>query len=396
MAELDIHAMVESAYAEAERNEAGGADSSSAGGADAGGEAEAAPVQSVADAGEGGEQGGTPAPAPVDRARDATGKFTKAERQAQALKTKAAKEVAATPSTTTTDIPPPAGGDSSQTQPPAPGVTTQALRAPQSWTPAAKEKWAALPPEIQHEVNRIELDTKRTLQEAAPERRFAQEANRALQPYAQFAQSIGTTPLALAQQASQVAQQISTAPPHIAAQVLANLIRSRPDIQLDLINNHLSGEAQSQPQQFDPNAIIRQAKQEWRQEMQQERQQSLSAKYEQEVAAFESDPKNEFMVHEEHGPAIQARIAALLRADTGLPLAGAYEQAIWAHPATRAIMQKRAAAEAAKASTASTQQARLAASSVKSAPSTAASSLRTPKTDRERVEAAYDAVYGGG
>jgi hypothetical protein len=236
------------------------------------------------------------------------------------------------------------------------------------------------------------------MQEHAPAKRFQQEVSQAFQPYAQFAQSIGQTPLALAQQASQVALQISTAPAHIAAKTFADLIRSRPDVQLELINAHLHGEAeQAQPQQqtLSPEAIIQRAKQEWRQEQQQNEQQKLQAHFEQEVTAFSQDAANEFMLHEEHGQAIQSRIAALLRADSKLPLKDAYAEAAWAHPATRAIMQKRADAERAKATNASTQQAKLAASSVKSAPSTGASSLRTPKTDRERVEAAYDTVFGG-
>lgn len=240
------------------------------------------------------------------------------------------------------------------------------------------------------------------LQEAAPDRRLAQEARQALAPYQQFAQSIGQTPLSLAQQASQVALQISTAPPHIAAKVFADLIRSRPDIQLELINGHLSEQPQAAgPAQLDSAAIIRQAKEEFARDLGAQRQQRLQAQFEQEVSAFAADPANEFFGHEEHGPEVQRRVLGLIQATSHLPpgkqpaLADIYQEAVMAYGPTRAIMQKRADVERAKATTASTQQARLAASSVKSAPSTGASSLRTPKTDRERVEAAYDTVFGG-
>lgn len=403
MGDTDFRAMVEGAYAEAETGATDGGGASGAApdaGVEPGGAGVLDEQPGQAAAGQGQDQGDDgSAVAAAQRARDAAGRF--APKGKDAPQAKATKPVTPKPGGEAS-APASTGGDTPLATDAASIAPPPAHKPPQSWTPAEREHFAKAPPEVQAAIARREREAAMAVQEAAPAKRFHQEVSQAFRPYEQFAQSIGQTPLGLAQQASQVAMQISTAPPHIAAQVLANLIRSRRDISLDLINNHLADQPEQpgQPAHIDPIAIAQQAEQRVWSRLQGERQQKMQARFEQEVSAFASDPANEFFSHEEHGPAIQSRVLGLIQATSHLPpdkqppLSDLYGEAVWAHPATRAIMQKRADAERAKASVASTQQARTAASSVKSTPSTGASAVQTPKTHREMVAAVYDSLEG--
>lgn len=387
MAEKSIQELVESAYDEAESN-AASADSTQP--PDAGGGPDSTAVAPVVasggtDGGDGGPVVASESSAAAQRARDAAGKFTKA-----------AKETASKQGGITTA--PAVPGSVSPTEAGAAPVevapVAEAVKAPQSLTPAEREAFAKATPEIQRAFARIDQTVRLANQEAAPAKKFKAEVEQALQPYAQFAQSIGQTPIGLAQQASQIALQISTAPPNVAAQLLANLVRSRPDMTLEMLAGALDApQQQPQPQHMDPRTIAAQVRQEVMQSFQQERAAREEARLTQELEAFAADPANEHF--EKVGHETLAILNAAKVRGQPISLKDAYESAAWANPVVRAIMQKRAAQEAAKANQASMQQARAAASSVKSTPSTGASSARAPKTDRERVEAAYDAVYGG-
>lgn len=67
----------------------------------------------------------------------------------------------------------PAATDAAPPSPAQPSPAAADLRAPSSWKPAAREKWAALPPEIQQEVVRVDREIRQTMQETAAVRRFA-------------------------------------------------------------------------------------------------------------------------------------------------------------------------------------------------------------------------------
>lgn len=245
---------------------------------------------------------------------------------------------------------------------------------------------------IVEDAARREKEIAATMEQQAPIRRYAQESQAALAPYAQFAQSIGQTPLNLARQASQIALEISTGPMHVRADRIAALIQGN-GIPVELINQRLGGEAptqQGQQQNLDPAQLRAQLREELRQDFQQERFQAQTARLTTEVKAFYADPKNEFV--EDVGP----RMLALIQSDPKLSLQDAYEEAVWSRKDLRDILQKREAAKQAKATTASTQQARLAASSVRSTPSTGATAARKAMSEREMVAAAYDATIGSG
>jgi delta 1-pyrroline-5-carboxylate dehydrogenase len=232
------------------------------------------------------------------------------------------------------------------------------------------------------------------MQESAPARQLAQAFKETVSPYVGMMHAAGAqNPI---QAVGGILQQwavLQSGDVQSKASLIASLI-GRTCVPLDVINQHLGGNGQQgqEPQAFDPVAFRQQMKQELMQDLQGQRQQAMQNRALQEVEAFIADPKNEWAddLREETSALMTAAAA---RGKT-LTIQDAHQQAIWSNPETRAILQARQKQEAAKASIASTQQARIAASSVKSTPSTGASSTRAPKTDRERVEAAYDSLDG--
>lgn len=328
----------------------------------------------------------------AERARDAAGRFApKGKDKAPAVastQTKASKPGA--PSSTGA-IPPTAGGDSLQTQTPA-APAAPSLRAPAGWTPAAQEKWATIPPDIQREIHKREREITVGLQESAPARRFQQEVSQAFEPFRQVAQQLGVqNPITLGLQAAQVATRIATAPPHIAAQEIARLILSRADdmdpaLVAKALHRVEQGQGQPGAQQWDPETIIKTAEERAYQRLQNERAQHGTAIKKKEVESFASNPANEFFNDDD----VSTRVLGLLRADPNIGLEAAYKEAVWALPRTRAILQQREAAEQAKAREVSTQRARAAAVSVKSNPGGAPVARTKPGTLREQLEEAYD------
>lgn len=327
----------------------------------------------------------------AQRARDEQGRFAPKDKS----QTKAPREVATTKtavpgaaqSSTSGQAMPTAGGDSSSATP------VPAVKAPQSWTPGEREHFAKAPPEVQAAINRRETEMARALNETAHERRYAQEMRQTLQPYEQFAQSLGTNATALTKQALQVALQISTAPAHAAAQVLANLVRSRPDMSVELLAQALDAQPQqSQAAQppMDPRAIAAQVEQQVFQRLQAQREQAANQSATKQVEAFAADPKHKYF--EDVWPDMAGLIDAAKARGVEMSLEEAYNRAVRANPETWAIVQKQEQEQqgAAKAQQASTQRSRAAAVSVRSSPAANPANGASRKGLRAALETAWD------
>jgi hypothetical protein len=322
------------------------------------------------------------------RARDATGRFAPKAKEAQA-QTKQGGQAVAAPAGPGGDSPSVTGAAPT----PPPPVPAEAIKAPVSLTPAEREHFAKAPVEVQKAFARLDREVRQTMQEAAPLRRMKEEVEKAFAPYQQFAQSIGQTPLGLAQQASQVALQISTAPAHVAAKVFADLIRSRPDVQLELINGHLDGQPQAQPQQphIDPATIAAQAEERVWKRLQGERQEREAAKARSMVEEFASSPEHEFF--QDVWPDMAGLIDAAKARNVELPLKDAYDRAVWANPELRAILQQRELAKSAATAKAATQRASAAGSSIRNQPASPVNGKATGDL-RADIEAAFAQVHG--
>lgn len=372
----DIRSLLESAVANAEApvgNNAG----------DAG--VVASPTAETDAGGQGGDSGsnGTAAPETAgQRARDATGKFAKAETSPTEIPRAKAKAVA---------TPAPRQGEGSGTAPPATGQPTPTpqpkFKAPQAWTPAVREKWGALPEDVQAEVDRLERDTKRALQEAARPREFAQRFESATAPYRAMIQAAGGDSIGYVGNLLQTAHTLQNGTPQQRAQVAAQLVKAF-GVPIDALDAALSGQevasGPSAPQRaaFDPDAMARDIEARIAQKFEHQRR----------LADVDSFAKGrEFFadVREEMADLIEGRA----RRGIELSLEEAYNLALKLHPEVSGVLSQREAAEAAKATQASTQRARAASSSLKSQPASASSGGQA-KDIRGILEAAV-ALHSG-
>lgn len=390
-----IVAAMESGVGEEQTGEAPSAPEAAgdAGGVVGGGEPAPASLDSGVDAP---LEGGTPAPGEAGdsssakvagRARDGKGRFAPTAGEAQEAP---ASPVAAKPAVTPK---PPNSTDSTySTRPPAAQApAAEAVRAPQSWKPAAREHFAKLPAEVQSEVARREKEIATTLQETAPARRLAEDLRHVVGPYEALIRGEGAEPLQFIQSLLQTAAGLRGP---AAPQVIARLVRSLgvPIEALDqaltaTIQGNGGGQASGQPQQGayqDPRVdqllgAMHQAASRRQAGMQQQAQADIDG----------------FKANAEFFPDVERRMGALM-ADAAarrqaMSLQDAYDAACWADKDIRGILQQREAEKAANARNASTQRSRAAASSIKSQPAGASPSPQSGNVVDD-VRAAYAAL----
>lgn len=318
----------------------------------------------------------TAAPEPTgERVRDGQGRF--------APKTSVAP--APSPATPATENKAAAAGVE-PVAPVAAPVPEAKYKAPQSWKPLAREKFSALPPEVQEEIHRRESEMPVALQEAAEAKRFQAQVSEVFRPYEMLARASGQHPVQYAAGLMQTAAALQTGAPTQRAAVVANIIKTF-GVDVEALAAALDGQgpAPQQAQQADPRAIFRE-------ELQRVTAEATNRRATGEVEKFAA--AHEFA----NDPGIRRRMAAIIQAEAEagieMSLNDAYDQVVMSHPEYRAVVEQRKAADAAKATVASAQRAKAAASSIRSNPAAAPSGSAQPKTIREALEAASERISG--
>jgi hypothetical protein len=133
------------------------------------------------------------------------------------------------------------------------------LKAPQSWTPLAREEWAKVPPGARQEIHRLEGETRKVLDQNAQMRRtvaeatqFQQTLNQAFSPYEAVARAAGApNAYAFAENVMQAAATLQMGTEQQRAATLAGLITQYGG-NLDLINAALAGQAPQQAPAYQP------------------------------------------------------------------------------------------------------------------------------------------------
>lgn len=314
----------------------------------------------------------------ASRERDDSGRFAKKETPEAPATTDQRPDKAA--STTK-------GAEAPETkaEPETPAATAAtAYKPPQSWRPEVREKWAALPPDVQAEVARVDGEVRKVMQSAAQSRRVAEELDKTFAPY----RAIMTgEPMQVMGSLLQTAAQLQTGTPATRATLVAHIIKGYGvdvNILADILDKGPQGALPEQPQsgQYrDPRVD---------QMLEQQRQQQ-EAQIRRAISDFSA--KAEFFND------VSPRMAALIdeadaRGET-LSLEDAYDAACWADQSIRKVLAQREVESKAKANAApaSTQQAKAAASSVKSNP-TAGVASPTKGSILDEVRAAA-AQHGG-
>lgn len=133
----------------------------------------------------------------------------------------------------------------------APAPLAEALKAPASWKPEAREQWGTVPAALQAEIHRREQETNRLVQDGAQQRQFMQAFESMVRPYEMFIRAENSTPLQAVQNMMQVAAELRVGTTQSKAQLIANIIRQH-GVDLQTLDGLLAG---------DPSITMQQAAQ---------------------------------------------------------------------------------------------------------------------------------------
>ena len=294
------------------------------------------------------------------------------------------------PLSTEQPVPVPAAPDTSlqadkpQPSPAAESASTE-LKAPAQWKPAVREKWNALPREVQEEVLRREGDSMRLIGSVGPKLRMADELQSHIAPFSQALQTNGVSPSAFVHDVFASIRSLAHGDDRLKAETVANIVQAY-GVDVRALDQVLTGRIQAPPEVLEArmataraNAVIRQ------QSAGVEYQTQLEA--EKSVVGFAADPKHEFLDD------VRNQMADLIELGHAKTLEDAYQSAVWSNPATRQILLTREAQSRAAMKNNRANAARRASSSVRGAPGVPGAALAGAAGGgslRETLEAAFD------
>jgi hypothetical protein len=333
------------------------------------------------------EPEGAPAESSSGPARDSGGRF----------RPKAQKESAQEPAKPNgVDSPEPTAAREAASpdapQPAATGEVAPVLRAPQSWKPALREKWAGIDPDVRSEIVRRERETATALQERAEATKEYARYQDTVRPYEAFIRGAGSEPLETVQKMLQTAVMLRTAPAQTKARGVASLIREH-GIDIQMLNAELFGpDGQAAPvtqgQQFqDPRVDELLAK---LNQAEENRTGSLMREASSRLESFSET--HEFFEDVRMDMADLMELAA--KRGVALTEEQAYARACAADPDISKILEQRRAAQTATTSQEATQRAKIAASSVRSSPSASSESGDRYSDRRAAIEASMEEIAG--
>ena len=234
----------------------------------------------------------------------------------------------------------------------APEPTDPHASAPNTWKKDVAEKWGVLPPEVRAEVARREADFHKGIEGYKQAAQQAQSYNQVLAPYAQTLQQLNVTPEVAISSLFAADAKLRNGTPQEKAHYISILARDY-GIDLSAIQpaaEHADPNINALQQQIERLNGFVQNQQRTEQQRFQQDQQQREATLNSEIATFAADPKHS------HFENVKGHMAALLQAGQANDLQSAYEQAVWANPATRtaaleqqAALQREEATQRAKA-----------------------------------------------
>jgi len=268
--------------------------------------------------------------------------------------------------------------------------------APVSWTPAAREHWAGIPPEAKAEIVKREGDIARGLQQASGHKRVADEYFRTVAPFQQYIQAANSTPAQAITELMTTASQLTAGSPAKKAQVVQNII-AEYGVDISMLDNLLAGE----PVPDDPNAPLLTAIDERLapindfmgqvQHGRQEQAQEVNEEAATELGTFQES-------HNEFYDDLREDMADLMEMATNrgrtMSLEQAYNHAANAHPEIGPILKQRTAAEAGKLDPATAAAKRAAASSIRGSANSGGGPQSDPNDTRALMTELWDDAAG--
>jgi len=349
---------------------------------------------------EGGDQAGAVSP---DTPSDSGQPATKPDAAADANSGLASRAKADATNGAAPTVEQPANGAAPQELATGKGLTDTPARQPRgpaSWRPEVREKWSAVPAEVQQEVMRREREVSVALQESAQARQFAERFMQTAAPFQHIIALEGGDPIKTFGDYMKTATMLRSGAPQEKANAVAAAIMQY-GVDITMLDAALAGAVQGRPMPqgqmqggqppADPRvdqilAFLSSSHQQTQERVEQDAMAELEA--------FASTPEAEFLDD------LRLDIADIMRmaASRGqkVTLKDAYEKAAMLHPEISKIMtQRKAAAHAREAKAALDAKRRAAGSITDSTPrQTGGGANEAPSSVRESIEAAVAQLQG--
>ena len=239
-----------------------------------------------------------------------------------------------------------------------------AIKPPDSWKPAAKAQWAALPADIQAEIAQREAEVHKGFTKQDEHRNLGKTFEQVVNPYLPMIKAENSDPVKATAALLQSAYTLRAGTPDQKEQLLIGLM-GQYQIDPNRVFQRLQG-GQSQ-QQVDPQvAALSQQVQTLQQRLAQGDYQSEQAQVAQintTIESFASDPKNTYFAN------VKPDMAALLREGRAKDMQEAYDMACWARPDIRQLLLQQQEQQRQAEAQARTQKARKAGSTITGSPS---------------------------
>ena len=224
---------------------------------------------------------------------------------------------------------------------PITGRTLEPMKAPAGWTPALREKWSTVDPQVQKFIRDQEVGMAKKLQDVSEERKLASEFKEVVAPYEAMLRTFNISAKDHVKELMNLSHTLNTGSPQIKAQVIHNLISHfKPDFAtLEQLSRGFQPDvAQKTSQPVNVEEEVQKVLSKREQEAQ-ERQVAT------EIESFSTDASNEFYsdVRETMGRILNA---GLVDAPT-MPalLKKAYDLACSQHPEISQIIASRSTAQ---------------------------------------------------
>lgn len=266
-------------------------------------------------------------------------------------KTKPAEDKTEAPKTAMPTLDPskPTVAETTKEIDPISGRELEAIKAPNSMSPALREKWGTVPRQMQQYWIDRERDMSTKLQETAQERKLAQEFREVAAPYEAMLRQHNTTAAAHAKELFNLSHSLLTGTPQHKAQVFASMLNHyKPDpaaLQAALAGQPVQA-MNTAPKQVDISAEVERT-------IAARETKRMEAEAVSLAESFSRDPKNEFF--EDVKGLMQKGIEAGLvnpNQPVNTMLKEAYDWACQQHPEVRGILTTRTQVAAPVAATA--------------------------------------------
>ena len=221
-------------------------------------------------------------------------------------------------------------------------------RAPASLSPAAKAEWDKLPESWRREIHKREADAHRGVQQILPDARFGQQIRQMTEPYRAFMAASGSSPEQAVAGLLQTDAMLRTGTPAQKQHAFRMLAQQYG---VDISQQQEQGEAYQQPQQFHDPRLDQLIAAQHRAE--QQRESMARQQQEGEVGTWMNETDAQGKPLRPYIDNVSQELVALIPAiqqlkpgaSTREVMEEAYTRAVWANPATRAVLEQQAMAK---------------------------------------------------